>query len=231
MSEQYSGMTWLDLVRKYFPDANEETCDFILWEKTCFPLGSPEEVETQIQKLAKETKHERKQQVQRKKSNRRRHHLRQCPGIRAVPGAEAHGAGAGDNLASGASTFRDTASFQPQRQARTTDILRGGFPVSGRRQGGRRGCEGNANGRVQAETQTISVCPRHGIRTEDKEMMTLAELLTDIRAQAEFISALQEDPASANAARVILRDCEKVEKELFGDGGSRVMFEQKETQK
>lgn len=62
-------------------------------------------------------------------------------------------------------------------------------------------------------------------------MMTLAELLTDIRAQAEFISALQEDPASANAARVILRDCEKVEKELFGDGGSRVMFEQKETQK
>ncbi|ERH59259.1 hypothetical protein O205_01220 [Bacillus amyloliquefaciens EGD-AQ14] len=26
-------MTWIDLVRNYFPDANDKQCDFILWEK------------------------------------------------------------------------------------------------------------------------------------------------------------------------------------------------------
>ncbi|GIN35710.1 hypothetical protein CHCC14600_2579 [Bacillus licheniformis] len=42
-------MTWIDLVRKYFPDANDKQCDFILWEKTAFPLVLAEIVEKQLQ--------------------------------------------------------------------------------------------------------------------------------------------------------------------------------------
>ena len=30
-------MTWLELVREYFPDATDEEADYILWEKTGFP--------------------------------------------------------------------------------------------------------------------------------------------------------------------------------------------------
>lgn len=43
------GMNWIDLVRKYFPDANDKQCDFILWEKTAFPLVPAETVEKQLQ--------------------------------------------------------------------------------------------------------------------------------------------------------------------------------------
>ncbi|APH36078.1 hypothetical protein J5M77_04105 [Bacillus amyloliquefaciens] len=42
-------MTWIDLVRNYFPDANDKQCDFILWEKTAFPLASVEIIENQLQ--------------------------------------------------------------------------------------------------------------------------------------------------------------------------------------
>ena len=42
-------MTWNDLVRKYFPDASDKTCDSILWEKTAFPLVGVEIVEKQLQ--------------------------------------------------------------------------------------------------------------------------------------------------------------------------------------
>ena len=45
-------MTWNDLVRKYFPDADDETCDFILWEKTAFPCADAEHVEKQIKELS-----------------------------------------------------------------------------------------------------------------------------------------------------------------------------------
>jgi hypothetical protein len=45
----YEGMTWNDLVRKYFPNANDKECDFLLWEKTAFPLVPVEEVEKQLQ--------------------------------------------------------------------------------------------------------------------------------------------------------------------------------------
>jgi hypothetical protein len=30
--------TWRDLVRDYFPDADDRFCDFILWERTPFPF-------------------------------------------------------------------------------------------------------------------------------------------------------------------------------------------------
>ena len=29
--------TWNDLVRRFFPDADDEQCDFLLWELTCYP--------------------------------------------------------------------------------------------------------------------------------------------------------------------------------------------------
>ena len=44
-------MTWIDLVRKYFPNASEEECDFILWNRTAFPMASAEAVEKQIKEL------------------------------------------------------------------------------------------------------------------------------------------------------------------------------------
>ena len=45
----YEGMTWNDLVRKYFPDTTDKQCDFILWEKTPFPLVGAEIVEEYLQ--------------------------------------------------------------------------------------------------------------------------------------------------------------------------------------
>lgn len=48
-------MTWRDLVRKYFPDTSNEEADFILWEKTSFPLGDLEQIEEQL-KQYKENK-------------------------------------------------------------------------------------------------------------------------------------------------------------------------------
>ena len=44
-------MTWKDLVRKYFPNASDEECDFILWERTAFPLAGAKTVEEQIKEL------------------------------------------------------------------------------------------------------------------------------------------------------------------------------------
>jgi hypothetical protein len=48
----YKNMTWNDLVRKYIPDATDKECDFILWEKTSFPLTDVEDVEEQIKEFA-----------------------------------------------------------------------------------------------------------------------------------------------------------------------------------
>jgi hypothetical protein len=45
-------MTWYDLVRKYFSSATDEVCEYILWEETCFPIGTLEDVEKQIRELA-----------------------------------------------------------------------------------------------------------------------------------------------------------------------------------
>ena len=44
------GMTWLDLVRKYFPDATDQEADYILWEQTAFPFAGNEYIEMQIKK-------------------------------------------------------------------------------------------------------------------------------------------------------------------------------------
>ena len=31
-------MTWNDLVRKYIPNATDEECEYVLWNKTPFPI-------------------------------------------------------------------------------------------------------------------------------------------------------------------------------------------------
>lgn len=33
-------MTWAEVIRHYNPDATDEECEFILWEKTPFPMSS-----------------------------------------------------------------------------------------------------------------------------------------------------------------------------------------------
>lgn len=46
-------MTWRDLVRKYFPNASDEECDFILWNRTAFPFASVDIIEKQIKEYKK----------------------------------------------------------------------------------------------------------------------------------------------------------------------------------
>lgn len=47
-------MTWVDLVRKHLHNASDEEVEFILWEKTAFPLATVETVERQIIEFKKE---------------------------------------------------------------------------------------------------------------------------------------------------------------------------------
>lgn len=46
-------MMWSNLVRKYFPNATDEECDDILWDKTFYPLADEETVEKQLQEANK----------------------------------------------------------------------------------------------------------------------------------------------------------------------------------
>jgi len=54
-------MTLLELVRLYFPDASEDKCDFIIWEKTAYPFASWITLERQLEefKLNLEFKHKK----------------------------------------------------------------------------------------------------------------------------------------------------------------------------
>lgn len=36
--------TWGDIVREYVPDATDEEVDYILWERTAYPVASEETV-------------------------------------------------------------------------------------------------------------------------------------------------------------------------------------------
>lgn len=42
-------MTVIDLVKEYFPDADEKECEYIIWEKTAFPLDNVENIRKQLQ--------------------------------------------------------------------------------------------------------------------------------------------------------------------------------------
>jgi hypothetical protein len=45
--------TTYDLVRRFFPEATDEECDFWLWETTCYPFGSILAVARQLKRNAK----------------------------------------------------------------------------------------------------------------------------------------------------------------------------------
>lgn len=42
-------MTYRELVREYLPDADDDECDFILWEKTAFPMCKLDTLKRQIE--------------------------------------------------------------------------------------------------------------------------------------------------------------------------------------
>lgn len=42
-------MNGLDLVREYIPDADDEKCDFILWNLTAFPFVEIDKLREQLQ--------------------------------------------------------------------------------------------------------------------------------------------------------------------------------------
>lgn len=46
-------MTWGDLIRKYKPEATDEEVEFILWERTAFPMAPTEYVIKQIEEFFK----------------------------------------------------------------------------------------------------------------------------------------------------------------------------------
>jgi hypothetical protein len=41
-------MTYIDLVKKHWPEVSDEVADMILWEMTAFPFASVEHTEKQI---------------------------------------------------------------------------------------------------------------------------------------------------------------------------------------
>lgn len=45
---EYEGLEWERLVRKHIPNVTDEQCEYILWEKTTFPLGTIEEIEEKL---------------------------------------------------------------------------------------------------------------------------------------------------------------------------------------
>lgn len=50
-------MTWNDLVKKYIPNANDEDCEYILWNKTPFPiLMDVEVIKSYLKKHVEELK-------------------------------------------------------------------------------------------------------------------------------------------------------------------------------
>lgn len=47
--------TWIDLAKEYFPNATDDECSWMLWEKTAFPMAGLELVKKQLQEY-KDTK-------------------------------------------------------------------------------------------------------------------------------------------------------------------------------
>lgn len=48
-----------DIVRQWIPDASDDLCEYILWEKTCYPLGGLERIEHQIREACVEYRREK----------------------------------------------------------------------------------------------------------------------------------------------------------------------------
>lgn len=46
--------SYIELVRKHIPCATDDYCEYVLWEKTAFPLASAETINGQIIEYAAE---------------------------------------------------------------------------------------------------------------------------------------------------------------------------------
>jgi hypothetical protein len=53
-------MTWNDLVRKHFPEADDKFCEYVLWEHTPFPVVQDVEIIEPL--IIKLTKYKKKEQ-------------------------------------------------------------------------------------------------------------------------------------------------------------------------
>ena len=41
-------MNWVELVQRHWPDISSEDANEVLWNATCFPMGSVEQIEEQV---------------------------------------------------------------------------------------------------------------------------------------------------------------------------------------
>ena len=41
-------MNWINLVKKHWPGIEDDAANEVLWNATCFPMGSAEQIEEQI---------------------------------------------------------------------------------------------------------------------------------------------------------------------------------------
>lgn len=41
-------MNWIELVQRHWPGVDEEAANALLWNATCFPIGTVEQIEEQI---------------------------------------------------------------------------------------------------------------------------------------------------------------------------------------
>lgn len=48
VDELYAQQTWFELVRKHWPGITDEDVELVLWNATCFPFGSVEQVTAQL---------------------------------------------------------------------------------------------------------------------------------------------------------------------------------------
>lgn len=41
-------MNWVEMVQRHWPKIDQEVASMLLWNATCFPMGTAEEIEEQI---------------------------------------------------------------------------------------------------------------------------------------------------------------------------------------
>lgn len=47
--------SWIELARKYYPNASDSILSNILWSTTCFPFGTSEQVEKDLIEISSQT--------------------------------------------------------------------------------------------------------------------------------------------------------------------------------
>ncbi len=52
----YGSLTPFELVRLYFPDASDELCELLIWERTSYPFVEAEEIARQLREFAEKSR-------------------------------------------------------------------------------------------------------------------------------------------------------------------------------